>query len=165
MTLLPLLKYLQFAHWIINKPLKKDPLAKIKLLSHEKLEENWEMIFQTHPAVQYVWGTIDGMNIRILEAPDGTVQNHLYNSWQCNLYVTSILCFDPNWTIPAAFYNIPGCTHGSAVAEWGTIYCKLEKVNEGTSLKSFVYSASCSTKIFISSSSHYKNIWQWMATF
>jgi hypothetical protein len=74
-TMSPLSKYLQFARRIIINILKKDPLAKITLPAHDKLQEYRVTISCRHPAVQDVWGTMDGMKIRIGSALDGIVQS------------------------------------------------------------------------------------------
>lgn len=128
MTMSQVLKYLQFAHQIINKKLKKDLLAKIKLLSYEKLEECQEMISKRHPSLQNVQGTMDGLKIQVQELTVGVFQSHFYNGWQSNHYVTSILCFTTNRTVPAAFYKVSGCTHDSTVTKHESIYSKLEKI-------------------------------------
>jgi hypothetical protein len=65
---------------------------------------------------------------------------------ECAHFVTSVLCFAPDGAIPACFYNVPGCTHGT-VADWGRIYTKLEKIYEETGLKFVINSAFSSANI------------------
>jgi len=145
-TMSPLAKYLQFARRIIIKILKKDELAKISLPSFEKLQEYRDTIARRHPALQNVWGTMDGIKVRIEEAPDGIVQSCFYNGWKSDHFVTAVLCFVPDGTIPACFYNVPGCTHDSTVADWGSIYDKLSRVYDDTGFKFVIDSAFCTAQ-------------------
>ena len=86
-------KYIQFAPRIVIKVLKQDPLAKIAIPSHEKLEEYCVLIERCHPALPDVWGTMDGLKVKIDEAPDEITQSHFYNGWKHSQFVTAILCF------------------------------------------------------------------------
>ncbi len=86
---------------------------------------------------------MDGLKVRIEQAPDGVVQGRFYNGWKGNHYITAVLCFAPDGTIPACFFNVSGCMHDSAVADWGNIYSKLEKIYEETGLKFVIHSAFC----------------------
>ena len=61
MTMLPVLKYLQFARRILVKILKANTLVRIMLPSPDKLEEYRAMIAAGHPALDMVWGTMDGL--------------------------------------------------------------------------------------------------------
>ena len=90
---------------------------------------------------------MDGLKVLIEEAPDGIVQSRFYNGWKSAHFVTSVLCFAPHGTIPACFYNVPGCTHDSTVADWGRIYTKLKKIYEDTGWKFVINSAFSSTNI------------------
>jgi hypothetical protein len=102
-------KYIQFARRIVIKVLKQDPLAKIAIPSHEKLEEYCALIDRCHPALPDVWGTMDGLKIKIDEAPDEITQSRFYNGWKHSHFVTAILCFAPDGSIPACYYNVLGC--------------------------------------------------------
>ena len=143
-TMTPTSKYLQFARRILVKVLLDDPYAyaKIEMPTHEKLKECWAVIQARHPALEDVWGTMDGLKLRIESASDFLTQSRFYNGWKCDHFVTGVLCFfAPDGTIPAAFfYNVPGCTH-STVADWGMLYEKLEKVYNETGLKFVIDSA------------------------
>ena len=90
---------------------------------------------------------MDGLKVMIGEAPDGIVQSRFYNGWKSAHFVTSALCFAPDGTIAACFYNVLGCTHDSTVADWGRIYTKLEKIYEDTGLKFVIDSVFSSTNI------------------
>lgn len=61
--------------------------------------------------------------------------------WRSNHFVTAVLCFVPDCTIPAAFYNVPGYCHSSQVADWGMLYKKVESVFNETGLKFVIDSA------------------------
>jgi hypothetical protein len=141
MTHTPLGKYLQFARRIILKVLKKHPLAEIKMPTMEKLEEYRQAIHRRHPALPNVWGTMDGLKCLIERPGNEITESRFYNGWKSAHFVTSVLCFVPDGTIPAAFFNVPGCTHDSQVADWGHIYNKLESVYESTGLKFVIDSA------------------------
>lgn len=141
MSMTPTAKYLQFARRIIVKVLLDDPCARIEMPSHEKLEEYRSAIQARHPVLENVWGTMDGLKLRIESASNFLTQSRFYNGWKSDHFITSVLCFAPDGTIPAAFYNVPGCTHDSTVADWGMLYEKLEKVFNETGLKFVIDSA------------------------
>ena len=61
--------------------------------------------------------------------------------------MTAVLCFVPDGTIPAAFYNVCGVCHDSQVADWGNIYNKVEKVYHEIGLKFVIDSAFGSANI------------------
>ena len=70
MTFTAVAKYIQFTRRIVIKVLKQDPIAKIAMPSHEKLKEYHALIERHHPVLSDVWGTMDGLKIKIDEAPD-----------------------------------------------------------------------------------------------
>jgi hypothetical protein len=144
LTMTPVSKYLQFARRILVKVLKSSSLAKITLPSHDKMEEYRSAIAERHPVLNNVWSTMDGIKVRIEQAPDEVVQSRFYNGWKSDHFVTGVLCFVPDGTIVIAFYNVPGCCHDSTVADWGNVYTKLEEVYDNTELKCVVDSAFCS---------------------
>ena len=59
------------------------------------------------------------------QAPNSMIQEQFYNGWMHDHYVTSVLCFCPDGTIPIAAFNMPGSFHDSTVAEYGGVYAKL----------------------------------------
>ena len=123
------------------KALKRSHLAQIRLPSAEKLEEYRGIIQQRHPVLDNVWGTMDGLKVRIEKAPDEIVQSRFFNGWKSDHYVTGVLGFVPDGTIALAFYNVPGCSHDSTVADWGNMYNKLEDVYRQSGLKFVIDSA------------------------
>jgi hypothetical protein len=70
-----------------------------------------------------------------------TVQNHFYNGWTHDHYVSNVIAFCPDGTIPLCCLNVPGSVHDSMVTEWGNIYEKLSNVYESNGGKCAVDSA------------------------
>ncbi len=62
---------------------------------------------------------MDGLKLYLQASSNLEIQERFYNRWTHDHYVTSVFCFCPNGTIPIAFFNVPGCVHGSQVAEFG----------------------------------------------
>jgi hypothetical protein len=69
---------------------------------------------------------MDGLKLTNQKSRDNRTQNMFYNGWKCNHYVSCVLLFSPDGTIPICYYNVPGCIHDSKIADWGNIYSKLE---------------------------------------
>jgi hypothetical protein len=116
-------------------------MAKIAMPTRAKLEEYRSMIAARHPALRDDWGTEDGLKVRIESAADFFVQSMFYNGWKSDHFVSAVLCFAPDGTIPVAFFNVPGCTHDSTMADWGGLYDKLKQVYNETGLKFVIDSA------------------------
>lgn len=53
-----------------------------------------------------------------------------YNGWTHDHYVSSVLVFCPDQTIPICCYNVSGSIHNSCIAKWGGVSKKLEEVHE-----------------------------------
>jgi hypothetical protein len=68
-TMTPVSRYLQFAKRILLKILKASELSKICVPTNEKLEEYRAMIQERHRVLDNVWGTMDGLKVRIEQAP------------------------------------------------------------------------------------------------
>jgi hypothetical protein len=71
---------------------------------------------------------MDGLKVTLEQSSDALIQERLYNGWTHDHYVTSVICFCPDGTIPIAFINVPGSVHDSQVANYGNIYDKMESV-------------------------------------
>jgi hypothetical protein len=71
---------------------------------------------------------MDGLKITLEQSGDALIQERFYNGWTHYHYVSSVLCFCPDGTIPIAYVNIPGTVHDSQIANYGDIYDKLEIV-------------------------------------
>ena len=46
---------------------------------------------------------MDGLKVSIEEAPDEIVQSRFYNGWKSDHFVTGVLGFAPDGTIPVVF--------------------------------------------------------------
>jgi hypothetical protein len=71
---------------------------------------------------------MDGLKLTLEQSGDALIQERFYNGWTHDHYVSSVLCFCPNGTIPIAYVNIPGAVHDSQIADYGDIHDKLELV-------------------------------------
>ena len=71
--------------------------------SLDQLDEYREAIHNQHPVPHNVWGTMDGLKCSIEQAPDGVIQSRYYNGWKSGHFVTAVICFVPDGTIPAIF--------------------------------------------------------------
>ena len=75
---------------------------------------------------------MDGLKLWIQQASSKQQQALFYNGWKHDYFVTAVMCFCPDGTIPMTFVNVPGAQHDSAVCELGGIYKKLEQVHNVT---------------------------------
>ena len=71
---------------------------------------------------------MDGLKLILEQSGDCVMQNMFYNGWTHDHYISSVLVFCPDGTIPIGAVNYPGCFHDSQIADWGSIYKKLEIV-------------------------------------
>ncbi len=117
------------------KTFRDDPLAQVSIPSVEEIESFEEAFAAWHPLLTGCWVTMDGFKFFLQQSGNAIVQEHYYNGWMHNHYVTSVFCFCPDGTIPIAFFNVPGSVHDSQVAEYGNIYGKLEDVFHLTGAK------------------------------
>jgi hypothetical protein len=122
-------------------------MAKIAMPTRAKLEEYRSMIAARHPTLRNVWGTKDGLKVRIESEADFFVQSMFYNGWKSDHFVSAVLCFAPDGTIPVAFFNVPRCTHDSTMADWGGLYDRLKQVYNETGLKFVIDSAFSSSTV------------------
>jgi hypothetical protein len=120
--------YLLFGKRIIVMVLRHDDQAAVQIPSSEKIDEYKKMVVNRHRFLTDVWCTMDGLKLTLEMSGDAITQERYYNGWTHDHYVTSVLCFCPDGTIPIAYINIPGSVHDSQVAEYGNIYNKLECV-------------------------------------
>jgi hypothetical protein len=141
MTYTNLDEYLLFGKRIIIKVLRGHPMAQVKIPSSEKIAEYKAMVYNRHPNLHDVWCTMDGLKITLEQSGDALVQEQYYNGWTHDHYVSSVICFCPDGTIPIVFVNVPGAVHDSQIADYGNIYDKLELVYERDGGKCTVDSA------------------------
>ena len=110
--------------------LSNDPRATVQIPSSEKIEEYKAMVRSRHTFLPDVWCTMDGLKLTLEQSGDAIIQERFYNGWTHDHYVSSVLCFCPDGTIPIAYINVPGSVHDSQIADYGNIYDKLESVYE-----------------------------------
>jgi hypothetical protein len=122
--------YLRFGRRIIIEILQDDDRSAVQVPSLEKIQEYKDAVKAKHPLLTDVWCCMDGLKLYLQKAGDGTTQNNFYNGWTHDHYVTNVIVFCPDGTIPICCLNVPGSVHDSVVAEMGDIYEKLELVDE-----------------------------------
>lgn len=132
MSMTNLCDYLRFGRRIVVQVLKDDVNAMVAVPSAEKIEEYKAAINQQYPVLNDVWATMDGLKLRIQQASSTDQQALFYNGWKHDHFVTAVMCFCPDGTIPLTFFNVPGAQHDSTVCELGGIYDKLEQIYEET---------------------------------
>jgi hypothetical protein len=127
LTMTNLSTYLRFGRRSVIEVLKNDPYATIRLPTENEMQQYTHAIAGKHPSLgaQKVWCTVDGLKLMLQQAPNSMIQEQFYNGWTHDHYVTSVLCFCPDGTIPIAAFNVPGSFHDSTVAEYGGVYEKL----------------------------------------
>ena len=130
MTMTNVSMYIRFGRRVIIEVLKKNDLASIRMPTELEIQSYMTSIASKHPNLKGVWATMDGLKIYLQQSPCVKNQEHFYNGWTHDHYVTNVLVFCPDGTIPMTFYNCPGSVHDSQVAMWGNIYEKLEMVYE-----------------------------------
>ena len=124
----PVSVYLRFGRRILISLLSSEPDARIKLPDIETLQDHIASVHRRHPLLENVWCIMDGVKLYLQEAGSSTVENAYYNGWKCDHYVSAVIVFCPDGTIPIVCYNVPGSVHDSKIAKWGNIYQKLESV-------------------------------------
>jgi hypothetical protein len=127
LTMTNLSTYLRFGRRIVIEVLKNDPDATIRLPADIEMQQYIDAIAGKHPSLgaHKVWCTVDGLKLMLQQAPNSMIQEQFYNGWTHDHYVTNVLCFCPDGTIPIAAFNMPGSFHDSTVAEYGGVYAKL----------------------------------------
>jgi hypothetical protein len=121
---------------IIVKTFRHDPLARVSIPLAEEIEMFKAAFAEQHQLLTDHWATMDGLKLYLQTAGNAYIQEWYYNGWMHDHYVTSILCFCPDGTIPISFFGIPGSVHDSQVTEFRNIYKKLEEVYD-------LYGAKC----------------------
>jgi DDE superfamily endonuclease len=154
LTRTPIGMYLRFGRRILIKVLQGNSESSIRIPSDDNIRQYCEAIQERHPVLDNVWSTMDGLKLKLQAAANNTIQNNYYNGWTHDHYVSCVIVFCPDGTIPIICFNVPGSVHDSKVAEWGNIYQKLEAVYERTGARCTVDSAfSLSNKPFLIKSS------------
>ena len=133
--------YLLFAKRIIVMVLRKHDKASVRIPTPEKVDEYKQLVRNKHEFLTDMWCTMDGLKLTLEQSGDALIQERFYNGWTHDHYVSSVLCFCPDGTIPIAFINCPGSLHDSQIADYGNIYDKLQYVYERDGAKCTVDSA------------------------
>jgi hypothetical protein len=141
MTSTPVSMYLKFGRRILIKVLSKEPSAAIRIPDVDTIMKYQQVIQNRHPNLQGVWCTMDGLKLYLQQAGEASIQNNFYNGWTHDHYVSNVIVFCPDGTIPICCYNVPGSVHDSMVAEWGGVYEKLGRVHRQTGGRCTVDSA------------------------
>ena len=114
----------------------------------ESIRQYQHVIQEKHPALEGVWCAMDGIKLYLQQAGDSTIQNNFYNGWTHDHYVSAVLVFCPDGTIPIACFNVPGSVHDSTIAEWGNNYGKLETVYNSPVRGKYMVDSAFSKQIF-----------------
>ena len=120
--------YLRFGRRTLTAVMNEDPAAQFVIPSEDEIRNFQSSIAEKHPALNGVWCTMDGLKLTVEQAPDTLVQGRFYNGWTHGHYISSVIVFCPDGTIPIVCYNTPGSMHDSSVAEAGKVYEKLVNV-------------------------------------
>jgi hypothetical protein len=75
------------------------------------------------PALNNVFGFVDGVYFRCNDPADSDTQNAYYNAWKSCCSLTNVIVFGTNGTILWVHYNLPGSWHDSRLAR--PLYAKL----------------------------------------
>jgi hypothetical protein len=137
--------WLRFGMRIIVNVLRDHPLARVRKPSSEEVLAYQEATVAKYPSLPEVWGTLDGLNLNIQSTKDDKVHSIFYNGWIHGHYVSSVFVFRMDGTIRICGVNAPGTMHDSTLANYGTVYEKLEAVFDETGGKVVVDSAFCLT--------------------
>ncbi len=81
-----------------------------------------------HPLLTDCWATINGLKLHLQQGRSKDIQEHYYNGWMHDHYITAVFCFYLDGIIPIAFCNVPGSVHDSQVAEFVNIYEKFVRI-------------------------------------
>ena len=111
--------YLKFGVRILSKVLCNNSQAKVQIPPEEKIRSYVQAVETKHPSLKNVWCTMDGLKVSIESASGYEEQARYYNGWTHGHYVSAIVVFCPDGTIPIVAYNVPGSVHDSMIAEWG----------------------------------------------
>ena len=133
--------YLRFGRRILIAVLNKEPDARIQVPDAETIRHYQRLVTNRHPILDGVWCTMDGLKLKLQRAPKVDVENNFFNGWKHDHYVGAVIVFCPDGTIPIVCFNVPGSVHDSLIADWGSVYDKLEDVWERCGGKCTVDSA------------------------
>jgi hypothetical protein len=96
----------------------------------EEMERYKAAVKEKHPMLDGVWCSMDGLKLLLECSGDEEEQNDFYNGWTGDHYVSVLLVFCLDGTIPMCCYNVPGSQHYSKIAWVRGLYDKLRAVYE-----------------------------------
>jgi hypothetical protein len=79
-----------------------------------------------YPLLHEVWGACDGLKLDFQSTDSDQIQHMYYNGWTHGQYISNIFGFA--WAIRICGLNAPGSKHDSSVANYSSVYDKLEKI-------------------------------------
>jgi hypothetical protein len=71
---------------------------------------------------------MNGLKLMLEQSSDALILEQYHNGWTQYHYLSSVLCFCLDSTIPITFINISGSVHDSQIADYGGMYDKLESM-------------------------------------
>ena len=108
----------------------------------DRIQQYMEAIGGRYPHVSCVAFAADGLKLSIEPPANDLKQQRFYNGWLHGHFITNVLVFAADGTIPACALNAPGCLHDSTIADYGGIYDKLvQHVYETCGAKTVIDSA------------------------
>ena len=98
--------YLRFGRRILIKVLTNEPSAAIRIPDYNTIRMYQQVVQERHPNLQGVWCTMDGLKLYLQQSGNACIQNNFYNGWTHDHYVTNVIVFCPDGTIPICCYRI-----------------------------------------------------------
>ena len=90
------------------KQLRFHPLARIKFLDEQKMQQFAEMISIREPTISNVIGLMDGLGLSTEMTDERIQQNAYYCGYECGMMVTNVLLFGPDGKVFFYAMNYPG---------------------------------------------------------
>jgi hypothetical protein len=133
--------WLRFGIRILAKILVKNPLARVKVPTREEVALYQRATAAKYPTLHDVWATVDGLNLYFQCTNDNVIQGIFYNGWLHGHFVSNVFVFAMDGTIRICGLNAPGTMHDSTLADYSSVYHKLQYIYEITGGKVVVDSA------------------------
>ena len=139
----PLSLWLRFGMTILIKILRHDHYATIRLPTAAQVQIYKDLIQERHPHLKDsgIAFAADGLKLYLQQTGCVIIQERYYNGWKKDHYVSNMLVFAPDGTIPIMAIDAPGNMHDSKVADYGQVYKKLKFLYEAHGAKSVVDAA------------------------
>jgi hypothetical protein len=129
--------WLRFGRRVLVRILRNHPKARVEMPDGNEIESFKKAINDKYPTLTNVWASMDGLKLYLQQAGRqegrGDVQNHFYNGWTHDHYVSNLFLFSPDGKIRKYFLNAPGCWHDSTLANASGMYDDLDRVFEAHS--------------------------------